>query len=98
MYVESLTDIMLDNNQLEDVSDFFDSDQPMNDLVYVSFENNKLTSVPNLMLANIEVLNLANNPLTEFRALTLMDYPQLISLYLYHTDIDKVSLPRLPVL
>ena len=80
------------------MSDFFDSDIPLNDLAYVSFDNNKLTTLPNIMFLNIEVLDLANNPLTEFRALTLAEYPKITSLYLYHTQLEKITLPRLPVL
>jgi Leucine-rich repeat (LRR) protein len=47
---------------------------------------------------NIEVLHLADNPLTELRALTLAEYPKMTSLYLYHTQIEKIFLPKLPVL
>ncbi len=80
------------------MSDFFDSDVPLNDLSYVSFENNKLATLPNIIFMNIEVLHLADNPLTELRALTLAEYPKMTSLYLYHTQIEKIFLPKLPVL
>ena len=37
VYMESLKTVVIDNNQIEDLSDFFDSDLPVMEMEWISF-------------------------------------------------------------
>lgn len=94
--MESLIFVVMDNNQIEDLSDFFESDFPLMEMEWISFENNNIKKVPNFMFKNIKSIYFNCNPLTEFESLILPEYPELYDLFLKDTHISKFRLPRMP--
>ena len=81
---------------MDDVSDFFSSHETLSELAIISLESNNIETLPNILFSNLEELDVSSNPLTEFTALVLPEYPMLTHLYLYYTKIEKVALPKLP--
>lgn len=80
---------MFDENEIEDVKDFFESNLPC--LSGLSFDKNRIIKVPNFQLRSVKNIDFSSNPIIELFCFNEIEYPELISMIFNNTKIKKMK-------